>query len=65
MSTTENLLEKLNPVIEIATQMLLNGVLSKNVIKHFTNKNWSLGSANNICELAIFRSEQLTKNKIK
>ena len=65
MSTTENLLEKLNPVIEIAAQMLLNGVLSKNVIKHFTNKCWSSEAANNICELAIFRSEQLTKNKIK
>ena len=65
MSTNEKLLEKLNPVIEIATQMLLNGVLSKNVIKHFTNKGWSFESANNVCELAIFRTEQLTKNKIK
>ena len=55
------LLEELNPVIEIAKEMILAGVLPKNVVKHFTNKGWTFDSATNVMELGKFRAEEFKK----
>jgi hypothetical protein len=47
----EELLEYINPLIELASQMLLAGTLKKNVIRHFTNRGLSFEAAENIMEL--------------
>lgn len=64
-SQNTELLEKLNPAIELGRQMLLAGVLVKNVIKHFTNLGLSFEAANNIVELSSFRANQLSINIVK
>ena len=57
------LLEKLNPVIEIASQMLLAGTLKKNVIRHFTNRGFTFEAAKNIMEIGEVRAEKFSHYK--
>lgn len=65
MTTTElknqELLEKLNPVIDIAKEMILAGVLPKNVVRHFTNRGWTLDAATNVMELGKFSADEFRK----
>jgi hypothetical protein len=58
-------LEKLNPVIEIASQMLLGGTLKKNVKRNLINKGFPEGAADNIIEMAVIRAENFTKGRLK
>lgn len=53
----------LKPLVDLATEMILAGVLTKNVIKHFTNKGFPFAAAENITEVAIFQAEELMKQK--
>jgi len=55
----------LAPLIDLACNMILAGVLNKNVIKHFTNKGLAFSAAENIVEVAAFKAEELLKNKAK
>jgi len=58
-------LEKLNPVIELTSKMLLAGTLKKNVTRHLVNKGFPEGAAKNITEMASIRAEEFTKGAIK
>lgn len=58
-------IEFLNPLIDLAFQMLNAGTLQKNVIKHFTNKGLSFEASKNIVEVADFRFNEFNKNKSK
>ena len=64
MKTKEELLNILEPVINISEKMLLSGVLKKNVIKHLTNRGFTLEAAKNILELAENRANEFTHYKI-
>lgn len=59
------LLEKLNPAIELAKDMLLAGTLKKNVVSHFTNKGMTVAIATNLMELGEFRASKLSHYKFK
>lgn len=59
------MINKLNPFINYAEKALLSGTLKKNVVKHFTNKNFPLILAEQIMELGVFRAEKLSKYKMK
>lgn len=61
--TKEELVNFLAPLTDSAAQMILSGVLKKNVIKHFTNKGLDFLAAENIVEIGCFKAEQLQKNK--
>jgi len=63
MNTQSNtdLLNTLNPVIEIAKEMLLAGTLTKNVIRHFTNKGFAYDAAENIAALGNFEANNFKK----
>ena len=63
MKTSTQLLETLNPVIEMAKEMLLAGTLKKNVIRHFTNKGFPFEVAQNIMELGEVRAEKFSNYK--
>jgi hypothetical protein len=63
--TKEELGTFLSPLTELASKMILAGVLKKNVIKHFTNKGLSFEAAENLTEIGVFKSEELLKNKAK
>lgn len=54
---------KLNPVIDIASKMLLCGILKKNVLRYFENKGFSTNSAQNILDMGIVRAENLSHYK--
>ena len=56
---------KLNPVIEIASQMLLVGTLIKNVVRYFENKGFPNGAAVNITEMAQIRASQFSNYSIR
>lgn len=62
-ATTEEQLNFLNPLIEIASQMLIAGVLKKNVVRHFTNKGLYIDAATNLMELAELKAEELSHYK--
>ena len=55
----------LAPLVDLACNMILAGVLAKNVIKHFTNKGIAFAAAENLVEVASFQAEELLKNKSK
>lgn len=61
----EKQMEILNPLFEIAKEMLLNGVLRKNVIGHFTLRGLPLGAATNIVDVAVCRAEEFSHYKLK
>lgn len=63
--TKKELLTFLSPLTELAMQMIIAGTLTKNVVRHFTNKGLSLEVAENLTEIALFKAEQLLKNKAK
>lgn len=63
--TKEELLTFLAPLTQLAMQMIIAGTLRKNVVRHFTNKGLSLEVAENLTEIALFKAEQLLKNKAK
>jgi len=44
--------EKINGILEVAKQMILSGVLLKNVKKHFINLGISNELAEKICRIA-------------
>lgn len=58
-------IEFLNPLIDLAFQMLNANVLRKNVIKHFTNRGLSFDASENLVEVAEFRYNEFNKNKCK
>lgn len=58
-------LEKLNPVIELESKMLLAGTLKKNVTRYLVNKGFTEGAAKNITEMASIRAEKFTQGAIK
>jgi len=62
-NTAQTILEQLNPLIEIASKMILAGVLKKNAILHFTNKGFPFAAAENIVEMAAIRAENFLHNK--
>ena len=55
----------LNPLTELACQMILAGTLKKNVIRHFTNKGLSFDAAENLTEVGVFKAEEFLRNKAK
>lgn len=55
----------LSPLTNLSCQMILAGVLKKNVIKHFTNRGLPFEVAENIVEVGVFKAEELSKNKAK
>jgi D-alanyl-lipoteichoic acid acyltransferase DltB (MBOAT superfamily) len=55
----------LAPLTNLAAQMILAGVLKKNVIAHFTNKGLPFAAAENITEVGVFMAEEQMKNKSK
>jgi len=57
--------EQLRPLTNLASQMILAGVLKKNVIRHFTNKGLSFDASENIADVGIFIAEEFLKNKSK
>lgn len=63
--TNAELLNFINPLTELAAKMIISGVLTKNVVRHFTNKGLPLETAQNIVELGVFKAEQFVKNKVK
>jgi hypothetical protein len=68
MTTTTNkseLLSFLEPLIDFASKMLLAGTLKKNAIKHFTNSGLPFEVAENLVDVAVVRTENLMKNKVK
>ena len=58
-----SLKEKLNPVIEIASKMLLGGTLKKNVLRYFEHKGFPTNAAQNILDMAEIRSENFSHYK--
>ena len=63
--TKEELVKFLSPLTDSAAQMIIAGVLKKNVIKHFTNKGIDFLAAENIVEIGCFKANELQKNKAK
>lgn len=61
----EDLLEYVNPLIELASQMLLAGTLKKNVIRHFTNRGLSFEAAENIMECGENTAKNFSFYKFK
>jgi hypothetical protein len=59
------ILEELNPVIEVASQMLLAGTLKKNVKRHLINKGFPEGAAYNIVDMATIRANEFKKEAVK
>ena len=59
--TSEELLSFISPLTELATKMIIAGVLKKNVIRHFTNKGLSFDVSENIADIAIFKAEEFKK----
>lgn len=55
----------LEPLTNLAAQMISAGVLKKTVIKHFTNRGLSFEAAENITEVGVFKAEQFLKHKAK
>lgn len=55
----------LAPLTQLASQMIIDGVLRKNVVKHFTNKGLFIDAAENLTEVGCFKAEQLQNNKAK
>ena len=53
------------PLTELASKMILAGVLKKNVIKHFLNKGLSFEVAENLTEVGIFKAEKYMNYKSK
>ena len=63
--TKEELGMFLNPLTELASQMIIAGTLKKNVVKHFTNKGLSLEASENLTDVGVFKAEKFLKNKAK
>lgn len=55
----------LSPLTNLASEMILAGVLKKNVIKHFTNKGISFEASQNIVDCGYVIAENFMHNKIK
>jgi hypothetical protein len=55
--------DKINQIVENATQMILSGVLLKNVKRHFTNLGLSIELSEKICKIAEFEANELQVNK--
>lgn len=65
ISTKEEQLNYLRPLIDLGVQMLMAGTLKKNVVRHFTNRGLSLETSTNLMELAEFNVEKLSHYKNK
>ena len=61
--TKEELGIFLSPLTELASQMIIAGTLRKNVVRHFTNKGFTLDAAENLTEVGVFKAQELLKNK--
>ena len=59
----QELLDFISPLTNRAKEMILAGVLVKNVIKHFTNGGLTLACAENIVEIGVFKAEKFQKHK--
>ena len=55
----------LAPLTELASKMILAGVLKKNVVKHFINKGLSLDASENIVLAASIKAGKLMVYKAK
>ena len=55
--------DKLNEVIENAKEMILAGVLLKNVKKHFTNLGLDSNLADKICKIAELEANEWQTKK--
>lgn len=64
-SSKEEILVFLDPVIEQASQMLLAGVLKKNVVRLFTNKGLPLKAAENFADVAEVRADKYSNYKLR
>lgn len=64
-ASKEEALKFLNPVIEQASQMLLSGVLKKNVVRFFVNKGLPLKAAENFTDVAEVRAENYSNYKLR
>lgn len=58
-------LKILNPLIDIARDMILAGTLKKNVSRFFVNRGFPQLAADNLVELGELRAEKFTHYKIK
>lgn len=63
--TREQQLEFIDPIIQVASDMLLAGTLKKNVVRFFTNRGFSLEAGTNLMEVAEVRAEKLSYYKFK
>lgn len=61
----EDQIKVLDPVIELAVKKLIHGILSKNIVRHFINRGFPQGAAQNIVDIAIIRAEKFSHYKIK
>jgi hypothetical protein len=57
--------EKLNQILETAKEMVLAGVLLKNVKRHFTNLGVSSDLADKMVSIAEFNANEYLFNKAK
>ena len=57
--------DKVNEILETATQMVLAGTLLKNVKKHFTNLGITDELSTKIVRIAELRANELKKYKAK
>jgi hypothetical protein len=64
-ATKNEQLKFLSPLIKIASDMLLAGVLKKNVVRFFLNKGVKQDAAENLVELAEIEAEELSHYKFK
>lgn len=58
-------LKILNPLIDIARDMILAGTLKKNVSRFFVNRGFPQLASDNLVELGELRAEKFTHYKIK
>lgn len=61
----EELGSHLSPLTNLASEMILAGVLKKNAIKHFTNKGISFEASQNIVDCGCVIAENFMHNKSK
>jgi hypothetical protein len=56
---------KITEILETAKQMVLSGVLLKNVKRHFTNLGCSDELAEKVCKIAEFEANDFQVNNAK
>ena len=53
----KEILKKISPIIDYIVDMIMAGVLKKNIIKHFTNKGFPFDTSLNLFEVAEVRAK--------